>query len=152
MRLTVCTDYSLRLLIYLSARQDRKPIIREVADAYGISVNYMTKVVHEVAQAGYVITMRGRSGGIAIGRPPSEIGLGEVVRDTEPDLDIAPCFDERNESCPLRRACRLKSALERARWAFLSVLDEYTLADLTVAPGPIRAMLGLSSGVGAGLS
>ncbi len=152
MRLTVYTDYSLRLLMYLSVRQDRKSTIQEVADAYGISVNHMTKVVHELAQAGYVSTTRGRSGGIAIGRPPSEIGLGEVVRHTEPDMVIVPCFDERNESCPLRRACRLKSALDRARLAFLSVLDEYTLADLTVAPGPIRAMLGLSAGAGAGPS
>ena len=65
---------------------------------------------------------------------------------TEPDMDIVPCFELENKSCPLRRACRLKGALEEARLAFLSVLDGYTLADLTAAPGPMRSFLGLSSG------
>jgi Rrf2 family nitric oxide-sensitive transcriptional repressor len=60
-------------------------------------------------------------------------------------MDIVPCFEPENQDCPLRRACRLKSALDRARQAFLAVLDEYTLSDLTSAPMPMRALLGLSS-------
>ena len=58
-------------------------------------------------------------------------------------MHVVPCFDPENMSCPLRRVCRLKSALDRARLAFLGVLDEYTLADLVAPPGPIRAFLGL---------
>jgi Rrf2 family nitric oxide-sensitive transcriptional repressor len=60
-------------------------------------------------------------------------------------MHIVPCFEPENQSCPLRGACRLKNALDRARLAFLGVLDEYTLADLTSAPGPIRAMLGMAA-------
>ena len=80
-----------------------------------------------------------------LGRPADEIGLGEVVRLTEPDMDIVPCFRPENKDCPLWRACRLKSALDRARLAFIAVLDEYTLSDLTRAPGPMRASLGLGA-------
>jgi Rrf2 family nitric oxide-sensitive transcriptional repressor len=81
-----------------------------------------------------------------LGRRADEIGLGEVIRHTEPDMNIVPCFEPENMSCPLRRACRLKNALDRARLAFLTVLDEYTLADLVSPPGPIRSFLGLGSG------
>jgi Rrf2 family nitric oxide-sensitive transcriptional repressor len=103
------------------------------------------KVVHQLGLAGYVETVRGRNGGMRLGRPAAEIGLGELIRHTEPDMDIVPCFEPENQSCPLRKACRLKGALDKARLAFLGVLDEYTLADLTSTPGPMRSFLGLSS-------
>lgn len=145
MRLTVYSDYSLRLLMYLAVRPERLSTIQEVATAYGISSNHLMKVVHQLGMAGYIETVRGRSGGMRLGRRADEIGLGEVIRHTEPDLHIVPCFEPENHSCPLRGACRLKNALDRARLAFLGVLDEYTLADLVATPGPVRAMLGISA-------
>ena len=145
MRLTVYSDYSLRLLMYLAVRPERLSTIREIAGAYNISSNHLMKVVHQLGLAGYVETIRGRNGGMRLGRPAAEIGLGELIRHTEPDMDIVPCFEPENQSCPLRKACRLKGALDKARLAFLGVLDEYTLADLTSTPGPMRSFLGLSS-------
>jgi Rrf2 family nitric oxide-sensitive transcriptional repressor len=144
MRLTVYSDYSLRLLMYLAVKQAGTATIPEVAEAYGISRNHLMKVVHNLAQAGYLATSRGRSGGMRLGKPPSAIGLGDLVRFTEPDMVIVPCFERDNHDCPLWRACRLKRALSRATEAFLAVLDEYTLEDLTAGPEPIRALLGLS--------
>ena len=73
------------------------------------------------------------------------IVLGDVLRHTEPDMDIVPCFQPDNEDCPLRRACALKIALQRARQAFLDVLDGYTIGDLVTVPGTLRSLLGLDS-------
>lgn len=143
MRLTVYSDYSLRLLMYLAVRPERLSTIQEVAKAYNISSNHLMKVVHQLGVAGYVKTIRGRSGGIRLGKEAEAIGLGELLRFTEPDMDIVPCFEPENQDCPLRRACRLKGALDRARQAFLGILDEYTLADLTSAPVSMRSVLGL---------
>lgn len=145
MRLTVYSDYSLRLLMYLAVRPERLSTIKEVAGAYGISANHLMKVVHQLGLAGYVETVRGRNGGIRLGRAAAEIGLGEVIRHTEPDMDIVPCMEPDSRTCPLRRTCRLKGALDLARLSFLGVLDDYTLADLTSTPGPMRSILGLSS-------
>lgn len=143
MRLTVYTDYSLRLLMYLAIKPDGLTTIPEVAKAYGISSNHLMKVVHQLGQAGYVETLRGRSGGMRLARPAAGINLGDVVRFTEPDMDIVPCFRAENDTCPLRGGCRLKSALNRARIAFMAVLDEYSLDDLTAMPGPMRRSLGI---------
>jgi Rrf2 family nitric oxide-sensitive transcriptional repressor len=143
MRLTVYSDYSLRLLMYLAVRTERLSTIQEVSKAYDISSNHLMKVVHQLGIAGYVETIRGRNGGMRLGKPAAEIGLGQLLRFTEPDMDIVPCFSPENQECPLRRACRLKGALDKARQAFLAVLDEYTLADLTSSPDPMRSFLGL---------
>ncbi|MDO8360816.1 MAG: Rrf2 family transcriptional regulator [Devosia sp.] len=144
MRLTVYSDYSLRLLMYLAVREGGLATIPEVAEAYAISANHLMKVVHRLGQAGYIQTVRGRSGGMRLARDAGAIGLGDLIRFTEPDMTIVPCFDAGDQSCPLRNACRLRRALDRARQAFLAVLDEYTLADLTSAPVPMRALLGLA--------
>lgn len=143
MRLTVYSDYALRLLMFLAVRGSTLSTIPQVAGSYHISGNHMMKVVHQLGQAGYIETVRGRGGGMRLARDAAEIGLGDVIRFTEPDLDIVPCFAPENEECPLRRACRLKTALERAKAAFLAVLDEYTLADLTGNAAGLRLSLGI---------
>lgn len=144
MRLTVYSDYALRLLMFLAVRGNTLATIPQVADAYHISGNHLMKVVHQMGQAGYVETVRGRGGGMRLARPAADIVLGDVIRFAEPDMDIVPCFAPENQECPLRRACRLKGALERARSAFLDVLDEYTLADLTSNSQILQASLGLA--------
>ncbi len=152
MRLTTYTDYSLRLLMYLAVKPDGLATIPQVAKAYGISANHLMKVVHQLGQAGYVDTIRGRNGGMRLGKPAAAIGVGELVRFTEPDMEIVPCFQPDSQDCPLRRACRLKGALDRAQLAFLSILDEYTLADLVSTPGQMRSFLGLTETAGTLLS
>ena len=92
MRLTVYTDYSLRVLMYVALHPERRPTIGEVAASYGISKNHVMKVVYQLGLAGYVETVRGQSGGMRLAKPPQDIILGEVVRRTEPDLALVPCF------------------------------------------------------------
>jgi Rrf2 family nitric oxide-sensitive transcriptional repressor len=130
MRLTVYTDYALRLLMYLAVHDERRPTVGEVAQSYGISRNHLMKVVYDLALAGYVATTRGKRGGLRLGRPAAEIGLGEVVRHTEPDMALVPCAAPEAAPCAIAPACRLRGALARAQLAFLEVLNGYTLADL----------------------
>jgi Rrf2 family nitric oxide-sensitive transcriptional repressor len=144
MRLTVYSDYALRLLMFLAVRGDGMATIPQIAKAYNISSNHLMKVVHQLGQAGYIETVRGRGGGMRLARSAPEIILGDVIRFTEPDMDIVPCFALENQDCPLRRACLLKGALDRARQAFLDVLDEYTLADLTGNSRVLQVSLGLA--------
>ena len=92
MRLTVYTDFSLRVLMYVALHPERRPTIAEVASSYGISRNHVIKVVYQLGLAGYLETSRGQSGGMRLARLPQDIILGEVVRRTEPDLALVPCF------------------------------------------------------------
>jgi Rrf2 family nitric oxide-sensitive transcriptional repressor len=142
MKLTAYTDYSLRMLLYLAAHPDRRPTIGEIAESYGIPLNHLTKVAHNLGQTGHVRTTRGRGGGLELARPPAEIGLGEVIRVTEPDMAIVPCYSETGVGCLIAPACKLKGALGRAQAAFLAVLDDYTLADLSSNAGTLRSLFG----------
>ena len=143
MRLTVYADYSLRLLMYLAVKDGGLATIGEVADAYGIAKNHLTKVAHQLGLAGYVDTVRGKGGGLRLAKPAERIGLGEVVRRTEPDMALVPCFEPICAPCPIVPACGLRGALHEARAAFLAVLDRYTLADLTGRRTELRDLLAI---------
>jgi len=130
MQLTQFTDYSLRLLIYLARLPEPgMATIAEVADYYQISKNHLTKIVSTLTSEGYIMATRGKGGGIQLARPPQSIGLGELVRKTELNMNLVECFDMPNNQCRLIRGCFLKGVLYEAQLAFMSVLDRYTLAD-----------------------
>ena len=141
MRLTVYTDYSLRVLMYVALHPERRPTIGEIAASYGISKNHVMKVVYQLGLAGYVETVRGQSGGMRLAKPPQDIILGEVVRRTEPDLALVPCFAAAEAACVITPACKLRHVLHEARAAFLAVLDDYSLADLVENREILRDLL-----------
>jgi Rrf2 family nitric oxide-sensitive transcriptional repressor len=130
MRLTRFTDNALRCLMYLGQNPDRVVTVGEVSRRMGMSEDHLLKVVRRLVDLGHVRTLRGRSGGLLLNRAPSEIVLGEVVRATEDNLAIVPCFQPGDESCPLRDNCDLADAFEEALGAFFDVLQKRTLADL----------------------
>ena len=129
MQLTRYTDYSLRVLAYLSMKNDYSVTISEIADYYSISRNHLVKVVHHLASIGFINTTRGKGGGIRLAHKPESIRIGDVVRQTEPNFDIVECFNHANQPCVIEPLCTLKMSLHEASKSFLAVLDKYTLAD-----------------------
>ncbi|PXX40024.1 RrF2 family transcriptional regulator [Undibacterium pigrum] len=130
MRLTAFTDYTLRTLIYLAQHEDRLVTIQEIAELHSISKSHLTKVVHQLGMSNKVETIRGRHGGLKLNLPPEKINIGEIVRNTETDFDMAECFDSSNNTCSYSGSCNLKGVLSNATASYLSVLDAVTLADL----------------------
>ncbi len=142
MRLTSYTDFTLRTLMYLAINPVRPTTIAEIARTYGISETHVMKIVHQSGIAGDIETIRGKGGGIRLGRPAAAINLGAVIRRTEPDLDLVACFAPQGH-CAIGPACVLQSVLHDALAAFLAVLDQYSLADLVAPRGSLAGLLGI---------
>lgn len=140
MRLTLFSDYSLRMLMYTHAAGDRLVTIEEIADAYGISRAHLMKVATTLTRAGYLVAVRGRSGGLRLAKPPEDIVLGDVVRATEPDFALVECLATGNQ-CVITKCCKLQSVLREALTQFLSVLDRHTLASIALRPRDFRSIL-----------
>lgn len=127
MQLTSFTDFGLRALIYMASLPPGKMTnITEVTEVYGVSRNHMVKIINQLSRAGFVTAVRGKNGGIRLGRPAAEICIGDVVRELEP-LSLVNCS---SAFCHITPACRLKTVLQKAVGAFLAELDKCTLADL----------------------
>lgn len=145
MRLTLWTDYALRTLIYVGAKDGRLSTIAEIAESFDVSKAHLMKVVNKLGQQGYIQTVRGKGGGIRLGKPAANIRVGTVVRETEEDLAVMGCLKERG-FCRIEGCCVLQNALQDATRAFLETLDGYTLADLLAPRSRLVRHLGFRSG------
>jgi Rrf2 family nitric oxide-sensitive transcriptional repressor len=143
MRLTVHTDYALRVLMTLAVVDDRVVTIDELARRHRVSKNHLMKVAQTLVGLGLVQSVRGRAGGLRLKRDPREIRMGAVVRELEEDMRVVECLGDGPGACVFTGACRLTRALARAVEAFLSELDKLTLADLAGLRPVMRERLGL---------
>lgn len=129
MRLTVFTDYSLRVLLVLASRTEELVTISDIAGAFGISHAHLMKVTHVLGKTRWVDTVRGRNGGMRLAIDPRKLKLGDIVRDLEEDFALVECMGE-NDRCALTGGCGLEVALQIAMDGFFRDLNRYSLADL----------------------
>jgi Rrf2 family nitric oxide-sensitive transcriptional repressor len=144
MRLTVFTDYALRVLMFLALEPKRRVRIREVAEGYGISHNHLMKVVNKLTRAELVEASRGVNGGLILARPAGDITVGEVVRKCEDEIALVECFREDNQ-CVITPDCVLAKVFAHALEEFLAILDQYTIADLVSPRTKLRKRLRISA-------
>ena len=131
MQLTQHTDFGLRLLIVLARNGDAPVPLSSFAAQQGLSYNHVAKVAQALVHAGFIISQRGRSGGVSLARPAERISVGEVVRSLEPNLRLANCGN-----CALRFDCGTSGILAKALAAFFAILDETTLAEAARSEQP----------------
>lgn len=143
MRLTRQTNYAIRILMYCAANDGRLSRIPEIAAAYAVSELFLFKILQPLVENGLVETVRGRNGGVRLGRPASEITLFDVVRVTEESFAMAECFENDAADCPLIDSCALNAALRKALGAFFEVLESYSIANLVEARASVRDLLGI---------
>lgn len=143
MQLTKHTDFSLRVLIFLSLQEDSSLVtIDDIASNFRILKNHLTKVVHQLAKQGFIKTLRGKNGGICLAHSPDRMNLGEIIKAMEANIEVVNC---ETPTCPLVNHCELKGILNEAQQAFFTTLEQYSLADITKHPQKIRNLLNWKS-------
>lgn len=138
MQLSRHTDYSLRVLLFLAVRPHERATLAGIADHFGISHEHLRKVVHELAQAGYINTYQGKGGGLELRRPTDKLKVGEIVQYME---GWRPLIDCDGIACTLSPVCSLKAALAVAQRQFIDTLNRYSIADLAAKRGMARSLL-----------
>lgn len=132
MQLTQFTDYGLRSLMYLAAHPDRLCSVREIAEHYAISRNHLVKVVHRLAQLGYITSSKGKGGGVRLAHNQKNLRLGDLVLALEPNMHLVECFNREANTCTVISICKLKHFLADASRDFIKALNQHTLADAVI--------------------
>lgn len=143
MRLTRQSSYAIRSLVYCAVNEPQLSRVADIARAHAISELFLFKLIKPLVENGLLKTVRGRHGGIRLGRPAAEITLLDVIQLTEESFAMAECFEGGDVSCPLVDNCDLNGALREALGAFFEVLDGYTIADMAEKRRSLRERLGL---------
>lgn len=130
MKLSKFSDYSFRALIYLAHHQNTSTTVENLSDDLDISIHHMKKIINKLANNNYVITTKGRNGGLRLARNPEEINLGELLLLTEDNLQLLECFSE-THSCPFDKpSCKLKQILAKSKDTFITECKKYHLNDI----------------------
>ena len=92
MNLSKFSDYAFRILIYLAKNRDKLCTVEELASSLEISEHHLKKIVHKLAKTEYIISIKGRNGGLKLGMEPNKINLGKILIITEEKLNTSVCF------------------------------------------------------------
>jgi len=129
MRLTKFSEYAFRILIHLASQKEARVSVEVLARRYDISKYHVRTIVHTLGKEDYIQCVQGKGGGVLLKAKPEEINLAQLLVCTENDFYLAECFSG-DKSCTIDAVCELRSVLEQALVSFLSVLNQYTLADI----------------------
>lgn len=141
MQLTKHTDYAFRVLIYLAMHPtDTLATIQEISEYFDISRNHMMKIVQKLANAGFVQSVRGKQGGIKLGKATQEINLRSIVELMEATLKPVDCV---SQPCRLNPGCELKTILFTGQRQYMEYIGQYSVADLVKQNGdaPIKGQM-----------
>ena len=141
MQLTLQSDYTLRILIYISYHQEKIVTIQHIADFYKISAHHLTRIIHKLGELGYITTIRGKGGGFFLAKKPSEINIGELIEEIESHFHIVECFDPSKKSCKILGACLLRPLLAEATQKFIETLKQKTLSDFVTNNSKLKKII-----------
>ncbi len=144
MQISSFSDFALRVLMSLAVTGERQMSAREIAERHRLSFDHVAKIVQFLSREGFVVTARGRGGGIRLARRPQEISIGDVLRRSEAGSGAVECLRGGEVRCVLASVCGMTPILAEAQEAFFAALDRKTLADALPSHEPVRRVLGLT--------
>ncbi|MCI0529502.1 MAG: Rrf2 family transcriptional regulator, partial [Nitrospira sp.] len=127
--------YALKALILLAKEQDRGPIlISDLAQREAIPKKFLEFILLELKNHGILQSKKGKGGGYFLGKAPSEITLGHVIRILDGPLAPLPCVSQtaymKCEECKDEITCGIRIVMKEVRDATARILDGTSLTDV----------------------
>ena len=127
------TQYALRAIYELALHHGGGPVkISDIATAQDIPHKFLELILHELKQAGFVTSKRGKAGGYLLIRSPWEVSVGEILRYVQGPLGPVSCLSDAGAEaqCRLRGHCVFLPMWERVEQAVAGIYDTTTFQDL----------------------
>lgn len=131
------SKYGLKALLVLAEEAGGEPIqSAKLAERQRLPKKFLEAILLELKVSGLVQSRKGRSGGYVLSRKPGDITVGEVIRALDGPLALVPCVSQtayhRCVECIDERTCGVRLVMKEVRDATAHILDNTTLAGLSV--------------------
>lgn len=123
-QLSQFTDIGLKSIMYLK-QSSQLVTIDEIASQFQVPRNHLIKVLNFMMHKNWIISTRGRNGGMAYNRASDELKIGDVIMIFENKDELLDC-----DNCILHANCSLRGMLREAMQAFYGSLNKYTFKDI----------------------
>ena len=118
MRLTIRTNLAARVLMCCAVKRRSHLRSADIAAACNASGNHLAQVINQLQIHGFVVTQRGRTGGLQLARAPQDISIGAGFPPVRIRRAVCRMLRPETNTCPLISACRLHGFISRAVEAF----------------------------------
>jgi FeS assembly SUF system regulator len=144
LRISKLTDYGTVLLANLAANRDAVCSATDVANATGIAVPTVSKLLKSLARSGLVVSTRGTNGGYRLAKDPRNISAADIIDALEGPVSITECSAS-DSQCEHEGVCSVGGAWQKVNIAIRRALDDVSLNDLlhTSSPTPQFRFAGL---------
>ena len=135
--LTRKSKYGLKAVLELAEEPDRRPmLIAELAERQRIPKKFLEAILLELKRHGLLGSKKGKGGGYFLGRDPSQITLGQVIRILDGPLALIPCVSQtaymKCDECLDEQTCGIRLAMKEVRDATAHILDNTSLVALNL--------------------
>jgi len=127
--LTKDTDYAVRAIVHLARHNDGYIPSREIAAAEGIPLQFLRRILHDLAQAGLVTSREGVAGGVRLHARPRDIRVSDIIRIFQGDIELADCMFRRR-ICANRAKCVLRKRIKAIEDVVNREFEKVTIARL----------------------
>jgi FeS assembly SUF system regulator len=144
LRISKLTDYGTVLLANLAANRDSVCSAADVANATGIALPTVSKLLKSLGRSGLVISTRGANGGYQLAKDPRDISAADIIDALEGPVSITECSSS-DSRCEHEGVCSVGGAWQKVNIAIRAALDDVSLYDLirTNTPTPKFRFAGL---------
>ncbi len=142
LKLTKKADYGLIALKHLAELEaGASSSAKEIAEAYGIPLPLLSKVLQRLARHGFLRSEHGTNGGYRLARMPENISALEVIRSIDGPIILTHCFTEHRQ-CGIAGKCSVREPLRKVHEGILQLLAGTTIRDLcTGGPPPAPPLM-----------
>ena len=134
MRLTKQTGHAIRILIDCATAGGQLVKVADISNRLGVTKQNVFKIVHVLSHAGFIAAVRGPSGGVRLAKPATSIRIGDVVRAIE--VTRVQIEGGKNATTEDADPGSINAVFDDALSAFISVLDQHSLAELATMREP----------------
>ena len=123
--------YALRVMADLAAHKDGYISLSDIAKRQEVSLKYLEAIIASLNKAGFVESLRGKSGGYKLSRRPEEYNLREILEATEGEIVPVNCAClTKGEECKRSGLCPSLPVWQKLDKLIYDYLDSVSLSDL----------------------
>lgn len=137
LRISKLTDYGTVILADLASRGNVVASAAELAEATGLGLATVRKLLKMLAKSELVQATRGAQGGYRLARDPDSITAADVIDALEGPVSITDCST--NRPCDIEAQCMVGGAWQRINVAIRRALRDISLSDLKTSGRNVAA-------------
>ena len=136
-RLSRLAEYAVLLMSHMAREPATTHTAIGMADATGLPVPTVSKILAMTSRYGLLDSIRGRDGGYRLARAPAAISVEDIIAAVDGPIALTVCIEQGPGCCELEHVCPSRTNWHRINQALRSALSGVTLAEMAapaVAP------------------